>query len=75
MLILENLPGMKSKKADVTAAFPNATLREDEEVYVEKPLGFKQGGGRFRWKVQGSLCQENSSWLESKSSRLLEISY
>ncbi len=42
MLILENLIGMKSKQADVTAAFLHATLGEDENVYVDMPLGFKQ---------------------------------
>ncbi len=42
MLILENLLGLKSKQADVTAAFLHATFEEDEKVYVEMPLGFKQ---------------------------------
>ncbi len=49
MLILENLLGLKSKQADVTATFFHATLGEDEKVYVEMPLGFKQHGsnGKF----------------------------
>ncbi len=42
MLILENLLGLKSKQADVTAAFIHATLGEDKKVYVEMHLGFKQ---------------------------------
>ena len=53
MLILENLLGLKSKQADVTAAFLHATLGEDEKVYVEMPLGFKQRGSNGKFKV---LC-------------------
>ncbi|KAL7473083.1 hypothetical protein ACHAXS_013906 [Conticribra weissflogii] len=41
MLILENVVGLKSKQAGVTAAFLDATLGEDEKVYVEIPLSFK----------------------------------
>ncbi len=44
MLISENLLGLKSKQAYVTAAFLHATLGEDEKVYVEMLLGFKQRG-------------------------------
>ena len=51
MLILENLLGLKSKQADVTAAFLHATLEEDEKVYVEMPLGFKQRGSNGKFKV------------------------
>ena len=44
MLILEVLLDLKSKQGDVTAAFLHAHLDEDEKVYVEMPLGFKQPG-------------------------------
>ncbi len=44
MLILENLLGLKSKQADVTAAFLHTILGDDEKVIVEMPLGFKQCG-------------------------------
>ncbi len=53
MLILENLLGLKSKEPDITAAFLHATLVEDEKVYVEMPLGFKQHGSNGKFKV---LC-------------------
>ncbi len=53
MLILENLLCLKSKQADVTAAFLHATLEEDEKVYVEMPLGFKQRSSNRKFKV---LC-------------------
>ncbi len=53
MLILENQLGLKSKQADVTAAFLNATLEEDKKVYVEMPSGFKQWGSNGKFKV---LC-------------------
>ncbi len=53
MLILENLLGLKSKQADVTTAFLHATLGEDEKVYVEMPLDFKQRGLNGKYKV---LC-------------------
>ncbi len=53
MLILENLLGLKSKQAGVTAAFLHAILGEDEKVYVEMPLGFKQHGSNGKFKV---LC-------------------
>ncbi len=42
MLIIENLLSLKSKQVDVATAFLHATLGEDEKVYVEMPLGFKQ---------------------------------
>ncbi len=42
MFVLENLLGLKSKQADGTATFLHATLGEDEKVYKELPLGFKQ---------------------------------
>ena len=44
MLILEVLLDLKSKQGDVTAAFLHAHLDENEKVYVEMPLGFKQPG-------------------------------
>ncbi|KAL7461061.1 LOW QUALITY PROTEIN: hypothetical protein ACHAXS_001497, partial [Conticribra weissflogii] len=53
MLILENMLPLKSKQADVIAAFLHATLVEDEKVYVEMPLGFKQHGSNGKFKV---LC-------------------
>ncbi len=71
MTILENLLGLKSKQANVTAAFFHATLGEDEKVYVKMPVGFKQHGsyGKFNY-----LSQEKSLWFASKSLCLLEIS-
>ncbi len=53
MLILEKLLSLKTKQADVTAAFLHATLEEDEKVYVEMPLGFKQCSSNRKIKV---LC-------------------
>ena len=44
MLILEILLNLKSKQGDVTAAFLHADLGEDENVYVEMPLGFRKKG-------------------------------
>ncbi len=44
ILILQNLFGLKSKQADVTAAFFHATLEEDGKVYVEMFSCFKQWG-------------------------------
>ncbi len=43
LLILEILLNLKSKQGDVTAAFLHAPL-EDEKVFVEMPLGFKEPG-------------------------------
>ncbi len=48
MLILKNILGLKSKQADVTAAFLHATLEEDEKVYVEMPLGLHGSNGKFK---------------------------
>ena len=48
MLILEVLLGLKSNRGDVTAAFLNAELGEDKEVYVEMPKGFRQEGKCLR---------------------------
>ncbi len=42
MLILEILLDLTSKQGDVTAAFLHSKLGEDEKVYVEMPLGFRQ---------------------------------
>ncbi len=53
MLILENYLDLKSKQADVNAAFLHVTLEEDEKVYVEMPLGFKQCSSNRKIKV---LC-------------------
>ena len=64
MLILENLLGLKSKQADVTAAFLHATLEKDEEVYVEMPLGFKQRGSNGKFKV---LCLKKTLYGLSQS--------
>ncbi len=56
MLILENLLGVKSKQADVTVVFLHDALEEDEEVYVEMSLGFKQLGSNRKFNV---LCLTN----------------
>ncbi len=53
ILILENLLCLKSKQADVTTTFLHATLGEDEKVYMEMPLGFKQRGSNRKFEV---LC-------------------
>ncbi len=55
--VLEHLISLKSKQADVTVAFLHATLEEDEKVYVEMPLGFKQHGSNGKFKV---LCLKKS---------------
>jgi hypothetical protein len=44
MLILEVLLDLKSKQADVTAAFLHASLDEDEKIYVRMPMGFRKKG-------------------------------
>ncbi len=51
MLILENPLGLKSKQADVTAAFLHVTRGENEKVYVEIPLGLKQHYSNGKFKV------------------------
>ena len=40
MLILEVLLGLKSKKDDVTTEFIHAAIPENENIYVEMPIGF-----------------------------------
>ena len=50
MLILEVLLDLKSKQGDITAAFLHATLKEDEEVYVEMPRGFQKKGKVLKLK-------------------------
>ncbi len=65
MLILENLLGLKSNQADVTAAFLHATLGEDEKVYVEMPLGFKQCSSNRKYKV---LCLKKTLYGLHQSS-------
>jgi len=42
MLILECLLGLVSKQGDVMCAFLHAHLEEEEEVFLEMPLGFKK---------------------------------
>ncbi len=64
ILILENLLGMKSKQADVTAAFLQATLGEDEKVYAEMLLGFKQNASNRKFKV---LCCNNTLYGSCQS--------
>ncbi len=73
MLMVENLLGLKSKHADVTAAFLNAILGDNEKFYVELPIGFKQFGSKGKFKVL--YLKKNSQWLPLKSIYLLEISY
>lgn len=51
MLILECLLGLVSKQGDGTCAFLHAHLPEDEKVFVEMPLGFKQYDCSGRTKV------------------------
>ncbi len=53
MFILENYLHLKSKQADVNAAFLHVTLEEVEKVYVEMSCGFKQHGskGKFSRKL------------------------
>ena len=50
LLILEVLLQLKSKQGDVTAAFVHGELGENEKVYVEMPLGFRQKGKVLRLK-------------------------
>ena len=50
MLILEVLLGLKSKQGDVLAAFLHAKLPDDEHVYVEMPVGFRQPGKVLKLK-------------------------
>ncbi len=59
MLILKNLLGLKSKQDDVTATCLHATLKQDENVYVEMPLDFKQCGSNGKFKflfLKNNLC-------------------
>ena len=42
MLIIEVLPGLKSKKGDITAEFIHYDIGKDEKVYVDKYQGFEQ---------------------------------
>ena len=58
MLILEVLLGLKSKQGDVLAAFLHATLPDDEHVYIEMPVGFRQPGKVLKLKkTLYGLCQ------------------
>ncbi len=57
MLILENPISLKSKKADFTATFLHDILEEDDKVYVEMPLGFKQQGSNGMFKI---ICHKKS---------------
>jgi hypothetical protein len=50
MLILEILLQLKSKQGDVTAAFLHGELEENEKVYVQMPLGFRQKGKVLKLK-------------------------
>ncbi len=51
MLILEKLLDLASKQADVTTAFLHATLGDNEGVYAEMLLSFKQysSNGMFKF--------------------------
>ena len=51
MLILEVLLGLKSKQGDVTAAFLQANLCEDDKVFVDMPRGLEVRGNNGRNKV------------------------
>jgi hypothetical protein len=50
MLILEVLLDLTSKQGDVTAAFLHGELGDNEKVYVEMPLGFRQKGKVLKLK-------------------------
>jgi len=50
LLILEVLLGLKSKQGDITATFLHANVPEDEEIYVEMPLGFEKKGKVLKLK-------------------------
>ena len=51
MLILECVLGLVSKQGDVTCAFLHAILPDNECVYIEMPLGFKQYDKQGRPRV------------------------
>ena len=50
MPILEILLQLKSKHGNVTAAFLHSKLDENENVYVEMPLGFRKQGKLLKVK-------------------------
>ncbi len=62
MLFLENLLGLKSKQADVDAAFLNAILQADEKIYVEMPLDFKQHCSNRKFEA---LCLKKTPYCQS----------
>ncbi len=71
MIILENILDLKSNQADIVAAIFPATLWEDEQVYIEKTLGFKL---HVSYGNTSYLSPENSSWFVSNSLQHLEVS-
>ena len=50
MLILEVLLALKLKQGDITAVFLHANLEEEENVFVEMPLGFQKKGKALKLK-------------------------
>ncbi|KAL7460672.1 LOW QUALITY PROTEIN: hypothetical protein ACHAXS_001115 [Conticribra weissflogii] len=60
MLIFDNLLGLKSKQADVTAALLHVTLGDNEKFIVEIPLAVQ-----FKLNYQDPLSQETSLWCQS----------
>ena len=64
MLILEVLLGLTVKQGDVTAEFLHANIDENEEVYVEMPLGFCQQGKVLKLKktFYGLLQSPRALW-------------
>ena len=58
---------------DYTAAFVQAELGEDEEVYVEMPRGYKQEGKVLRLKrALYGLKQSPKTWFEHLKSKLMD---
>jgi hypothetical protein len=61
---------------DVTAAFLNGAL--EEEIYMQQPPGFEQGGPRMVWRLHKAvygLKQASRAWYTTLSTQLGELGF
>jgi hypothetical protein len=71
LLILSVVLGLSTKQVDYTAAFVQAELDEDEQVFVEMPKGFKKQGKVLKLKrALYGLRQSPRTWFEHLKGKL-----
>ena len=65
MLILEVLPGLKSKQGNIIAAFLHADVEKGKNVYSEMPRGFRKQGKNLKFKKThyGLRQRPRAFWL------------